>query len=180
MPAGTGKTVVFSSLVRFVCEQIRVASSFTTTSSSGVGGDGSSSDGDRGLTQVNGSSAIGADSPLGTARQPGSIEDDSNGDGASASHLQQQQKRKGIKGSPLPSSPQQQQQEREQQEQERQLQERLRALLRGTEAFPRVLILAHRGELLTQAQETLRLIWPQADVSLVMAEEKDMTGQVRV
>lgn len=93
--AGTGKTVVFSSLIRYVCEQHALNSAARSTGSESGG-------------ETDGGAPAGA------------------GGGA-----------------------------------------------------PRVLILAHRRELIAQAEETLGLVWPGARVTIVQQETKDFSGQVR-
>lgn len=44
----------------------------------------------------------------------------------------------------------------------------------------RSLVLAHRDELINQAVEKIRLVWPDADLGIVKAEKNETTAQVIV
>jgi len=118
MPTGTGKTVCFLGLVRYVCEQCLAAAAQQPAASS----------------------------PGGSSSEAESEGEDGGGwtaaaDGTSSSS-----------SGPAPAS--------------------------SDTPLLRVMILAHRSELLTQAEDAMKLVWPEAAVSVLSQERKDLSGQV--
>jgi hypothetical protein len=147
MPTGTGKTVVFSSLIRYVCEQVGAAlaagygSSWETSTSS------SSSSGATGAAAAAAAAAAVSEvevlSPDGSSLVISSEQEDEQSAGGTADAAAAASSSSSSSGG------------------------------------VRILVLAHRGELLAQAEDTLRLVWPEVSVSVVSQESKDVSGQVR-